>query len=267
MSISADLETLMTFAHLLADASGAAIMPHFRKALTIENKRAAGFDPVTIADKAAESTIRALIEEHCPDHGILGEEHGEKKAQSNLTWVIDPIDGTRAFMTGSPMWGTLIALNDNGQPVLGILDQPFLRERFYGTAQASFCRDSIGQTKLQTRKGLPLGQAVLSTTHPGLFAAPSEKSAFESVAKWARMTQYGGDCYAYALLAMGFIDIVIEVGLKPYDIQALIPVIEGAGGVVTNWRGGSAANGGQIIACGDARLHQEVLELVVSAAA
>lgn len=262
-----DLQALEAFAHKLADASGRAILPHFRKAIAVENKAGLGFDPVTEADKAAERAIRELLAATYPDHGILGEEEGHQPGTNPLTWVIDPIDGTRAFMTGTPLWGTLIALNDGTGPVLGVLDQPFLGERFIGHSGESWFHACGERRRLETRPCADLGSAILSSTHPEIFKAGAEMNAFMSVTRRVRMSRYGGDCYAYGLLAMGFLDIIIEASLKPYDIQALIPVIEGAGGIITDWVGGNASQGGRIVACGDARLHAQALTILSEAPA
>lgn len=257
---------LLTFMHRLADASGAAILPHFRTAMAIDNKQAHGFDPVTIADREAEAAIRTLIRREFPDHSILGEEEGHFQGDSRWTWVIDPIDGTRAFMIGQPLWGTLIALNDGARPVLGVLDQPYLRERFIGHSNDSQFAGPAGAHGIKTRRGIRLNEAILSSTHPDLFTRKSEAAAFDELRGRVRMTRYGGDCYAYGLLAMGLIDLVVESGLKPFDIQALIPIVEGAGGKIVNWRGGDCSQGGQAVACGDPALLDEVLRILESGA-
>jgi myo-inositol-1(or 4)-monophosphatase len=257
-----DANQILVFMHRLADASGAAINRHFRQALSIENKQARGFDPVTIADREAEAAIRALIRREYPDHSILGEEEGHHQGDSDWTWVIDPIDGTRAFMTGQPLWGTLIALNDGSRPVMGMLDQPYLRERFFGGAGKSQFVGPATKHPLSTRRGVRLDAAILSSTHPDLFKRGAEAAAFHDLRSRVRMTRYGGDCYAYGLLAMGLIDLVVESSLKPFDIQALIPIVEGAGGKLVNWRGGDCSQGGQAVACGDPHLLDEVLRIL-----
>jgi histidinol phosphatase-like enzyme (inositol monophosphatase family) len=259
---TSDRDRFLPFFHRLADASGAAILPHFRQALNIENKQILGFDPVTIADREAEAAIRTLIRNDFPDHSILGEEEGHFQGACDWTWVIDPIDGTRAFMTGQPLWGTLIALNNGQRPVLGMLDQPYLRERFFGDADASFFVGPSGRRQLKTRRSIKLSEAILSSTHPDLFKPGAEAEAFNGLRARARMTRYGGDCYGYGLLAMGLVDLVVETGLKPFDIQALIPIVEGAGGALVSWRGGDCAAGGQAVACGDPALLDEVLRIL-----
>jgi myo-inositol-1(or 4)-monophosphatase len=253
------------FAHALADRAGAAVLPHFRRRLAVANKAAADgrYDPVTAADRAAERAMRAAIAKAFPDHGIVGEEFAARPGAGSLKWVLDPIDGTRAFIMGSPLWGTLIGLVEDGVPILGLVDQPFLRERFWAAGGRAHLRGGDGNTRrLKTRPCPALAQAVLTSTHPDLFEPPFEVAAFARVKQKARMTRYGGDCYGYCLLAAGFVDIVIEAGLKPYDVIGLIPIIEGAGGQITTWDGRPALDGGRILATGDKRVHAEALALL-----
>ncbi len=254
----------LEFAHSLADLAGGAVLPFFRRRLNVDNKAGAGgFDPVTAADRAAERVIRAAIAERFPDHGILGEEFPERPGAGRYTWVLDPIDGTRAFIMGSPLWGTLIALNDKGTPIVGMVDQPFTRERFWGVRGQARMREPSGKTrKLKTRACGSLRDAVLTTTHPQLFVHRSDAGAFERLTKKVRMTRYGGDCYGYCLLAAGYVDLVVEVGLKPHDVAALIPIIEGAGGHITTWEGAPATKGGRIVAAGDPRMHKEAITIL-----
>ncbi len=251
------------FAEQLAEASAKVILPHFRRSMDVDNKADAQtpFDPVTIADQDAESAIRALINARYPDHGIIGEEHGVEAARTGgegLTWILDPIDGTRAFISGLPLWGTLIALNDGTEPVIGIVDQPYLKERFVGSPSGTI----LGSKTLKARSCSDLASATLSTTDPELFAPGAERDAYNVIDRQVRLRRYGYDCYAYCMLAHGLIDVVIESGLKTFDVQALIPVVKGAGGIITDWKGGSAHEGGQIIACGDARVHDEALKIL-----
>lgn len=265
-----DLAALAAFAHRLADASGAAIMPYFRAELSVDDKGGAkglAYDPVTAADRDAETAIRALIAAEYPDHGVLGEEHGHQKGASPLTWVLDPIDGTRAFVTGGPQWGTLIALNDGVDPVLGVLDQPFTGERWIGHGGVAELHVRGTARRLKTRACPRIKDAVISSTHPWSYFSDAEQKAFRAIDAKARMSRFGGDCYAYGLLAMGFMDAVIEAALQPWDIQALIPIVEGAGGVITSWSGGDAQDGGQVVASGDERLHAELLKMLKPAAA
>ncbi len=247
----------LTFAHRLADASGRVITPYFREQLDVGNKQTHDFDPVTVADRDAETVIRALIEETYPDHAVLGEEHGAV-AGNAYTWVIDPIDGTRSFIAGFPTWGTLIALSHDGAPILGIMDQPITGERFVGSPEGAF----LGERKLQVRSCPGLGEAILFSTTPDMFGAGEEISAFQRVESKVKLRRWGGDCYSYCMLAHGLVDLVIEAGMEPYDIQALIPIVEGAGGIVTTWEGASAATGGRLIAAGDRRVYEEAMALL-----
>jgi histidinol phosphatase-like enzyme (inositol monophosphatase family) len=262
---------LLDCAHDLADRSGQVILPHFRKALQVDNKAEAGkFDPVTIADRAAERVILKALKVSYPEHAIEGEEFGTQMGQpgkkgstdiaSPFRWVIDPIDGTRSFIMGLPTWGTLIGLMDGDIPVFGLMDQPYTQERFWSTDKASFFRGPDGREKrLKTRSCASLAEATLSTTHPDLFAGGAEAKGFQKLRAKAKTTRYGGDCYAYCLLAAGHIDIIIEAGLKAYDVAALIPIVERAGGAMTSWTGTSCAHGGRVLACGDRNLHAALL--------
>lgn len=262
----AELRELLRFAEELADVAGQAILPFFRRSAEEENKAADGsFDPVTAADRAAEHAMRNLIRQRYPEHGVFGEEHGFDEGRSGLTWVLDPIDGTRAFVTGIPLWGTLIALHDGERPVLGIMNQPFTEERFIGSRLGGLFRHRGLQYPLRTRRCPRLADARLQCTHPGLFS-PAERQAFERLAAEVRLTRFSGDCYAYCMVALGCIDLVVESGLEPYDVQALIPIVEQAGGVMTNWRGGDCSQGGQVIAAGDHALHAQALEILTTAA-
>ena len=257
-------KTLLDFAHTLADISGAIIRPYFRKPLPVSNKAQKGaFDPVTAADRAAERAIRRALKERWPEHGLIGEELGSLGEGSRFRWVVDPIDGTRAFIMGSPLWGTLIGLLDGEEPVLGLMDQPFTGDRFWSGATTAHARNGSGKARrLRTRTCTSLGEATLTTTHPNLFAAGREADAFARLAGRVRMTRFGGDCYGYCLLAAGFVDLVVEAGLKAHDVVALIPIIERAGGRISTWEGKPATAGGRIIAAGDARLHEQALAVL-----
>ncbi len=248
------------FAETLADAARDATLPHFRCGTAVENKADGGdFDPVTRADQEAERIIREHIKKQYPEHGILGEEHGFEEGTSAYTWVLDPVDGTRAFISGIPLWGTLIALHDGTQPVVGLMDQPYTGERFRGVDGKAFFSRNGTSTALSTSACTALKDAIFSTTTPDLFLTAGEKEAYDYLNNNARLTRLGCDCYAYCLLAAGTIDLVAEVDLKPYDIQALIPIIQGAGGVITDWRGGPADQGGDVVAAATPELHAEVL--------
>lgn len=266
LSIS-DLITFKAFANQLADAAGQVILPHFRQAVSIDNKHdGGGFDPVTEADRQAEEVIRQMIRRQFPDHGIMGEEYGFEPGRSPLTWVIDPIDGTRAFMCGMAQWGTLIALNDGSRPVVGVLDQPYTQERWIGGGGgAEFVRRGETARPLKSRHGQGLAQATLSTTSPVGYFDEAEQRAFWALSNETRLTRFGGDCYAYGLVAHGLIDIVVESALKAWDVQALIPIVEGAGGVMTDWEGRNCADGGQVVACGDPALLARVLQVLADA--
>jgi|SRR5579871_5701061 len=265
MSQTVDQKTI-AFAHRLADAAGDVIRPYFRKVITVSDKAAAAgkpaFDPVTEADRNAEAAIRSLIKRECPGDGIEGEEMGREEGTSGRLWVLDPIDGTRAFITGRHTWGTLIALVENGKPRLGIIDQPVLRERFLGHAGGAVLIVPDGTQALRTRGCASLAEAVVSSTHPWGYFEPAERARFEALCRRARLSYFGGDCYGYALLAMGFVDLIVEAQLKSWDVAALVPVIENAGGVITDWEGRPCHGGGRIVAAGDRRVHAEALALL-----
>lgn len=266
MADHAKLHRIAAFLDTLADASAAVIRPLFRTTLAVDNKLDAGrFDPVTAADRAAEAAMRELIAATYPDHGILGEEFGNERIDADYVWVLDPIDGTRAFICGLPTWATLIGLTEAGRPALGAMNQPFTGERFAGDTKRAWYRGPDGQRDLKTRPCATLADAVMLTTTPALFT-PTERPIYDAIEAGVRLARYGTDCYGYAMIAAGQADLVIESGLKPYDIVALIPIIEGAGGVVTNWTGGSAASGGQVVASGDKRLHEIALTRLSNAA-
>ena len=251
-----------TFVDELATLSGEAIRPFFRTALGVDNKSRTGvFDPVTEADRAAETAMRMLIRKTFPDHGIIGEEFGDERPDAPYVWVLDPIDGTKSFISGMPAWGTLIGLMKNGAPVYGMMHQPFMGERFTGDGASAHYRGPAGERRLLARTCKDLSEAVLFTTNPFLMSE-AERGRFQKVERAARLTRYGGDCYAYCMVAAGYIDLVIEAGLKQHDIVALIPIIEGAGGIVTDWSGGPATRGGRILAAGDRRVHAEALRLL-----
>jgi histidinol phosphatase-like enzyme (inositol monophosphatase family) len=252
------------FASELADAAGKAIMPHYRRPLQVDNKASAhAFDPVTIADRKAEAAIRELIERKWPSHGIIGEEYGIVRTGAEFVWVIDPVDGTRAFMSGMPTWGTLIGLLHHGDPVLGMLDQPHLAERFIGDMTGSVCVGRGDPVILQTRKGVALSDANIwvsstITSQPLMFAR------VQRLAGQARMLRYGSDCISMAMLAEGHIDAVIEIGLEIYDIAAQVPIVTGAGGVMTALDGTPPLAASSILAAGDASLHQAIIAVMAA---
>jgi myo-inositol-1(or 4)-monophosphatase len=255
-------QALLATAHGLADKAGAVILPHFRTGGAVDHKGGDLFDPVTAADREAEAAIRAGLAEAYPAHGILGEEFEPLNPEAEYCWVIDPIDGTRSFILGLPLWGTLIGLTRAGAPVLGLMDQPFTGERFWsGEAQALFHHG--GATKpMRARACAKLGEALLATTSTDFFTSEEEHQRFATLSRSVRLRRFGGDCYNYCLLAMGHIDLVVEAGLKPFDIIPLIPIVERAGGIVTNWEGGDPRGGGRILAAGDPRVHATAMKVL-----
>jgi myo-inositol-1(or 4)-monophosphatase len=253
------------FVDQLATASGETILPFFRTALGVDDKSTGGrFDPVTAADRAAEQAMRTLIRRHFPEHGIIGEEFGTHRHDAEYVWVLDPIDGTKSFIAGMPLWGTLIALTRLGEPVFGMMHQPFLRERFTGDGLAARYRGPAGARDLHVQPCASIADAILFTTSP-LLMNEKDREIFQRVENAAKLSRYGGDCYAYCMLAAGHIDLVIETELKAHDIVPLIPIIRGAGGIVTSWEGGPAEAGGRIVAAGDARVHEAAMKLLRSA--
>ncbi len=244
--------------HILCDLASEQTLKYFRAPVDVTNKLENGFDPVTIADKSAESAIRNHIIKHFPDHGILGEEEEAIRPDAEYCWVIDPVDGTRAFISGLPSWGTLIGLNHNGVPLAGVMHQPFTGEKFFTDGEQSFLEHRQQKTVLKSSSVNLLGEATIMSTSPELFRG-SDQLAFNALSGACRLTRFGFDCYAYAMVAAGHIELVVECGLNPYDIAPLIPVIEQAGGIVTSWSGGSAANGGKVIAAGNKALLEAAL--------
>ena len=245
----------------LAETAAKQTLPRFRAGGAIVNKEVGGFDPVTEGDRAAEVAIRHLIETTYPGHGILGEEHGNVGLDREFVWVIDPIDGTRAFISGLPVWGTLIGLYRNGKAIMGLVDQPFIGERYFSDTKTATYDGPGGSHVLKTRDCGGLANATLFTTSPHLFVG-KEEAKYKAVESKARLFRYGCDCYAYMLLAGGHIDVVVETVLKPYDVGGIIPIIERAGGVMTTWDGGRPEMGGSIIAAATPQLHEEVMAIL-----
>ena len=260
MIISEGFNPYIDLMHELADAAAPVSLKYFKKNIDINNKGPklnSSFDPVTIADLNTEKTIREIIRKHYPDHNIMGEEQPDEQKNSNYTWIIDPIDGTKAYITGIPTWGTLVALQYKGKTIAGMLDQPYLKERYIGTSKGTL----LNGNKIKTRACKTIHEATISTTDPlTLFTNQNEQDKFLRIAADAKIMRNGYDCYAYAMVAAGFIDVVIESGLEAYDIQALIPIIEGAGGIVTNWQGAPVITGGQVVASGDTIVHKQVIK-------
>jgi len=255
MNVSAE------FMRRLAAAAAAETLPRFRAQGAVSNKEATGFDPVTEADREAERALREIINREFPDHGILGEEHGTENAGSRHVWVIDPIDGTRAFISGLPVWGTLVGLTVDGDAVAGMMSQPFTGELFYADGNGSYYEGPGGPKALATRTTAELADATLFTTTPSLFKGRM-RELYDRLEGAVRLPRYGTDCYAFAMVAAGHADIAVDAGLQAYDIVALIPLIEQAGGVVTTWTGGAAENGGDILASANPVLHEKALRLV-----
>jgi len=252
-------DALIAVAHRLADAARVETLAHFRgDALGLENKLEGGFDPVTVADRAAERAMRTLLEELRPQDAILGEEFGYREGSSGLTWVLDPIDGTRGYMSGTPTWGVLISVADETGPIFGLIDQPYIGERFAGGFDVAEYKGPHFTRRLSVRDTGELEEAVIFTTFPEV-GSDAEGRAFHNVARACRLTRYGMDCYAYALLAAGQVDLVIEAGLAAYDIQAPIAVVQAAGGIVTDWEGGSVHEGGRVVAAATPALHAAAL--------
>lgn len=253
---------LWDVAHALAEAARPIALQYFRKSdQGLENKLDQGFDPVTIADKSIEREMRRILAERRPDDGIMGEEYDDVTGSTGLTWVLDPIDGTRAFISGTPTWGVLIGLDAGQGPVLGVVDQPFTDERYAGGFGAATWAHGGQVHDIKVRACAALKDAILFTTFPEV-GTTCEGDAFRRVSEKCKLTRYGTDCYAYALLAAGQVDLVIEAGLNAYDIQGPMGVVQNAGGIVTNWQGGSAHMGGQVIVAGDARIHAAALAML-----
>lgn len=262
MSLDIPEDALIKTAHAMADAARAAVLPYFRASdLQSDNKELDGFDPVTEADRDAEAAMRAVLAERRPDDGILGEEEADRPGTSGLTWIIDPIDGTRGFISGTPTWGVLIALSAGADPIYGLIDQPYIGERFEGGFGRAHMTGPMGVAGLAVRQGRTLSNATLFTTFPEIGTA-QERAGFEAVAAEVQLVRYGMDCYAYALLAGGHVDLVIEAGLNAYDIAAPVALVEAAGGIVTDWLGGPAYNGGRALAAATPSLHRDAMKIL-----
>jgi histidinol phosphatase-like enzyme (inositol monophosphatase family) len=253
---------LIETAHALADAARTATLAHFRSdGLSAETKEITRFDPVTVADRASEQAMRAILAVQRPDDAILGEEFGTKPGRSGLTWVLDPIDGTRGYLSGTPTWGVLISVADETGPIFGIIDQPYIGERFAGGLGVAEVVGPMGRRALKTRPARPLSEAILFSTFPEV-GTDEEGAIFRRLVPAMRLTRYGMDCYAYALIAAGQIDLVVEAGLQAYDVQAPIAVIEAAGGIVTDWAGGQVHQGGRVLAAANAGVHAAAMAVL-----
>ena len=253
-----DLDAFLSLASRLADAAGAEIRPYFRRPLVVDDKP--DLTPVTVADRAAEAAMRALIEASFPGHGIIGEEFGRVREDADFVWVLDPIDGTKSFISGVPLFGTLIALTHRRRPILGIIDQPISRERWIGATGRPTMFNGV---PISCRACPALADGTLFATTPDMFKG-DDTAAFARVSAAVKLTRFSADCYAYGLLAAGFIDLVLEASLKPYDFCAMVPVVEGAGGVATDWHGDALdlASDGRILVAGDRRAHVAALALL-----
>lgn len=257
-----DCAALIATAHALADAARIETLAHFRTdGLLAENKEKKRFDPVTVADRAAERAMREILGRLRPEDAILGEEYGVKTGSSGLTWVLDPIDGTRGYLSGTPTWGVLVSVADDRGPIFGLIDQPYIGERFAGGFGVAEMTGPQGRRHLRARPARPLSEAILFTTFPEV-GSDAEGRAFRNLASRVKLTRYGTDCYGYALVALGQIDLVVEAGLQPYDVQAPIAVIEAAGGIVTDWQGGPAHQGGRILAAANREIHSAALAIL-----
>ncbi len=248
------------FALALAEASSKAILPHFRKAMDVENKDLEAFDPVTVADRAGEACMRRMIEERFPDHGIIGEEYGCKDSRSGYSWVLDPIDGTKSFIIGFPAWATLIGLVYEGRPLMGLMSQPYVGETFYGSRDGgTFHVRGNRKTILRVTEGRTLATATAGTIGPERFKTRAQVNGLSNLSASVRMLRYGGDAYFYCLLASGLLDIAFDAELQPYDVIPLIPIIEGAGGVIRTWQMGNASSGGNIVSASNQALLEEAV--------
>lgn len=263
MTSSSSLGATRQFAIDAAVAGGRVTLDYFRKKIPVTNKESHAFDPVTVADRACEEVIRARIRKEYPDHAIRGEEYGEE-GDGEWVWIIDPIDGTRGFICGFLHWGVLLGLLHKEKPVLGVMVQPFTGEVFVGDGQSAHWLHAGETTVMETRNTSALSESIFATTHPRLFTEPLEQAVLERMESEVLLDRYGGDCYHYASLAQGQIDIVIENQLKPWDILPLVPIVRSAGGKLTNWFGGEDLSAGQVVASANEALHSEVLSVIDS---
>lgn len=247
----------------IVEAAGEHALRYFRQPLAVENKLGAGFDPVTVADREVEALVRERLAALWPDSPVEGEESAPTAGDSPWSWIIDPIDGTRAFISGMPAWGVLLGLRHEGLPVGGLVRQPFTGETFMGGGGTATLRRGGEVSRLATSGRTDLGGAILYCTHPDIFTTDATRAGFARVSQAVRMVRYGGDCYGYCLVALGFVDLVIESSLQPYDILPLAPIITAAGGMVTNLAGEPPLQGGTVIAAATPELHAAALRLML----
>jgi myo-inositol-1(or 4)-monophosphatase len=247
---------LTDFARTLAHTSGAAILPYFRENAPIDLKAHEGWDPVTEGDRAGERVIRDLIEKHHPTHGIIGEEFGTKTGTSGLTWILDPVDGTRAFVCGLPTWGTLIALYEDGIPRIGLMHQPFTGEIFVGNPGGAWFERHGDRSTLRVRQTVALSDALAGTTSPDLFKNSNEVP-FWNLQRKTKLMRFGGDCYFFAMVAAGHMDLALDPATQIYDVAGLIPIITGAGGFVGSWTDNDPSRGGNILAASSQKLFED----------
>lgn len=258
---TAEIHELTGFALQLAQAAAQEILPHFRENAPIDIKAAETWDPVTEGDRAGERAIRHLIEKTYPNHGIIGEEYGNKSGSSGLTWILDPVDGTRAFVIGLPTWATLIGLYADGKPLLGVMCQPFVGDTFYGNPEGAWLNHRGTTQPIKVRPGRTLASAMGGTTSPHLYKG-KDGEAFERLRSSMTTMRYGLDCYSFSLMASGHLDIAMDPGLQIYDIAALIPIMEGAGAVVSSWCENDPRKGGNILAATSQSLLDEALRVM-----
>ncbi len=261
MSSNEDLQSLVDFAVTTAQNTSEIALKYFRSDMQVDNKREKGkFDPVTLADTEIEASIRSSISEQFPDHGIVGEEEGVKEGQSDYRWYIDPIDGTRGFVAGSPMWGTLLGLMKGDDCVTGLMHQPFVGETFVGSELGAFLVRGDDRKKIQCSTTDSISDSILCCTHLSMFHSGKALDKFIRLADGCRFSRFGTDCYAYAMLALGTVDLIVESNMKAFDIMPLIPLVEAAGGVVSNWTGGDVSLGGDVVAAANPELHAQALK-------
>jgi myo-inositol-1(or 4)-monophosphatase len=257
-----DWTDLTQFAISLAEASAREILPYFRRNTPVDIKTGPVWDPVTEGDRAGERIIRQMIEERFPDHSIHGEEYGRKEGKSGFTWILDPVDGTRSFVCGMPTWATLIGLMFEGRCVVGLMNQPFVGDMFFGNPHGAWHDHRGTRQPIKTRTGVALANARIGTTAPELYRTENDQAAFQRLKSKAQLTRYGGDAYFFAVMAAGHLDIAMDANLMAYDIMPLIPIVEGAGGHVAEWNGGDPAKGGNVITAGSRALLDEALAVM-----